>query len=260
VWTWVLVVAIVGALAATVTTVAGRWTVAAAGIVASAGSVAGGAAGIWVTSATATLAADSADEARLGWRILWFVAGMAWGLLVRAAAGRAMGIVTPAGTEPPGDGLRLAPGERAAWTTTLRSPLILAVFAAATGAVTVVAATMVPGAWPAIALPVLAGLLFGEVRVSVDHRGLRLVAGLVGVPIKRIPLDDIASATTENIDPKQWGGWGYRVLPGRSALVLRSGPGLVLHLRDGRRFAVTVDDPKAPADLLAALRSRAHSS
>jgi hypothetical protein len=47
------------------------------------------------------------------------------------------------------------------------------------------------------------------------------------------------------------------VLPGRSAVVLHSGPAIVLELADGRRFAVTVDDPETPVALLDALRVRA---
>ena len=38
--------------------------------------------------------------------------------------------------------------------------------------------------------------------------------------------------------------------------VLRGGPALVLHLRDGHRFAVTLDHPRTPAALLTALQSR----
>jgi hypothetical protein len=48
-------------------------------------------------------------------------------------------------------------------------------------------------------------------------------------------------------------------MPGRSALVLRSGPAVVLTLSDGRRFAVTVDDPQTPAALLDAFRARARA-
>ena len=42
----------------------------------------------------------------------------------------------------------------------------------------------------------------------------------------------------------EWGGWGYRWIPWAkaSAAVIRRGPGIALVLRDGRRFAVTVDD------------------
>ncbi len=222
----------------------------ARGPLAAAGTVAGGAAGVWAACATAALA-----ESRLGWRFVWFAAGLAWGLVVRAVAGRDTAGRRPAGpaTEP----LVLAPGERAGFVATLRSPMILGVTAAAAVLVAVLAATVAPPLWPVLAVPVLGGLLLGEVRVTADRRGVRLTAGVLGVPVKRIPLADIVSAGAADIDPLSWGGWGYRVTPGRSALVLRAGPGLVLELRDGRRFAVTMDDPQTPAALLTALRTPA---
>lgn len=96
---------------------------------------------------------------------------------------------------------------------------------------------------------------FASIRCTADVRGLR-VCLLGRVPIKRIRLDQMASVSAESIDPMQWGGWGYRVMPGRSALVLRSGPGLVVQMTDGRRFAVTLPDPDTPAALLNALRAR----
>lgn len=46
-------------------------------------------------------------------------------------------------------------------------------------------------------------------------------------------------------------------MPGRSAFVLRSRPAIVVDLDDGRRFAVTVDDPQPAVDLLQPLRVRA---
>jgi hypothetical protein len=217
-----------------------------------AGSAAGAVAGMWVATATAALA-NPADP-RLGWRFLWFVAGLAWGLVVRAAAGRFSRPVLPAA--PGVDPLDLGPTERAAYSTTLRSPLITGVTLASAALVAVLAATIQPGLWLVAAIPLLAALAFGRIRVTADRRGLRLVAGLVGVPLKRIPLTDIATAEAADINPMDWGGWGYRVLPGRTALVLRGGPALVLHLRDGHRFAVTLDHPRTPAALLTALQSR----
>ncbi|MBG0568379.1 DUF1648 domain-containing protein [Actinoplanes aureus] len=217
-----------------------------------AGAAAGAVAGMWVATATAALA-NPADP-RLGWRFLWFVAGLAWGLVVRAAAGRFSRPVLPAA--PGVDPLDLGPTERAAYSTTLRSPLITGVTLASAALVAVLAATVQPGLWLVAAIPLLAGLTFGRIRVTADRRGLRLVAGLVGVPLKHIPLTDIATAEAADINPLEWGGWGYRVLPGRAALVLRGGPALVLHLRDGHRFAVTLDHPRTPAALLTALQSR----
>jgi hypothetical protein len=221
-----------------------RWSLAAAG------AVAGGAAGLWAVCATAALA-----DSRVGWRILWFVAGPAWGAVVAIVAGRDPAGARPAGpaTEP----MALAPGERAVFATTLRSPMILSVTGVAAVLVAALAATVVPVLWPVLAVPVVSGLLLGEVRVTADRRGVRLTAGLLGVPVRRIPLADITAASAEHIDPVAWGGWGYRVTPGRSALVLRAGPGLVLDLADGRRFAVTMDDPQTPAALLTALRAPA---
>jgi hypothetical protein len=222
-------------------------------LLAACGAIAGAAAGIWVASATASLA-DPAD-ARLGWRFLWFVAGLGWAALVAVVVGsRLPGTPPPVTSVAP---LDLAPTERAAYTTTLRAPLILVVTVIA--AVTIaVAATIGPVTlWPVIAVPVVAGLVLGRVRVTVDLRGVRLVAGLVGIPFKTVPLADIAGVEVTEINPLEWGGWGYRLTPGRSALVLRRGPGLVVYLTSGHRLAITMDDPRTPAALLGALLPRA---
>jgi hypothetical protein len=237
-----------GAVAAAATRAAvARWLPAAAG------ATAGGCAGIWVATATATLA-DPADP-RLGWRFLYFVAGLAWGLVVAATAGRSPRVPLPAWSAV--DPMDLAPTERAAFSTTLHSPLILGATLATVPLIVVLAATVQPVLWPALLVPAVVVLAFGRVRVTADRRGLRLVAGVVGIPMKHIPLADIVGAEAADINPLEWGGWGYRVKPTSSALVLRSGPGLVLHLRNGRRFAVTLDDPRTPAALLTALRARA---
>jgi hypothetical protein len=225
------------------------------GPLAATGAVAGGAAGIWL--ATATAASAGGPEARLGWPFLWFAAGLAWGAVVWAVAGRAGYRTVPGDRGAATEAMVLAPGERAGFSTTLRSPMILAATGAAAVLVAALAATVTTALWPVLAVPLLGGLVLGEVRVTADRRGLRLTTGVLGVPVKRIPLADITAATAGHIDPMSWGGWGYRVTPGRSALVLRAGPGLVVDLRDGRRFAVTMDDPQTPAALLNALRARA---
>ncbi|BBH67603.1 hypothetical protein ACTI_42880 [Actinoplanes sp. OR16] len=228
-----------------------RRTAAGRGLVIGVASVSGGAAGVWVATATATLA-NPADP-RLGWRFGWFVIGMAWGLVAWLIAGRAPVIDVPA--EPPVDALDLGPTERAAFSTTLRAPLMFGLMLASTAVVVIVAVLTLPGVWLVAPIPLLLGLVFARIRVTADRRGLRLVAGLAGLTFKHIPLDQIVTAETAEIIPTEWGGWGYRVKPGRSALVLRGGPGLVLNLRDGRRFAVTMDDPRTPAALINGLKT-----
>ena len=56
------------------------------------------------------------------------------------------------------------------------------------------------------------------------------------------------------VDPMKWGGWGYRWIPWAkaSAAVIRKGPGIELLLKDGRRFAVTVEDAVTGAQTISA--------
>jgi hypothetical protein len=151
----------------------------------------------------------------------------------------------------------LAPGERAMWAhrTFMVWPLVVAGVLAAAVLVVWFTADVVP-ALVLAAAALTAGVL-AWVQVTVDSRGLRIGLGPWAWTVKSIPIVSVASASAQSIDAADWGGWGYRVMPGRSAVVLRSGPAIVLELTDGRRFAVTVDDPQAPVPLLDAIRVRA---
>ncbi|GAB2565437.1 hypothetical protein Aab01nite_85390 [Paractinoplanes abujensis] len=252
-WTAMLVTGVVAGLAGVVAAL--RSGGGAAGLrylLGAAGALAGGAAGVWVATATATL--DSPADPRLGWRLLYFVAGLAWGAVVALVVGPA-----PAGVQPPPASvapLDLAPTERAAYSVTLRAPVLLASLAAAALLVAVVAAVGQAPIWPVLAVPVVGVLVFGRIRVTADRRGLRVTAGLLNLPLKTIGLAEITGVEEAEIEPLEWGGWGYRVTPARAALVLRRGPGLVVHQTDGRPFAVTLDDPRTPAALLTALVAR----
>lgn len=93
-----------------------------------------------------------------------------------------------------------------------------------------------------------------RIRVTVDHWGLRVVPVLTGIPLRRIPLHDVARAeAVRALQPLEWGGWGYRWRPGRRAVVLRGGPALGVTTTRGRRFAVTVPDADTGAALLRSL-------
>ena len=260
-WTVALVVTLVaGALATAAAATWHRFGIGSRLLLGAAGGVGGAAAGIWLATAASSAAAGSADDARISWRLSWFFVGLAYGVVLYALAGRAP--ATPAGDPSDNvtpDAMPLAPSQQAAWTTVLRSRLLVG--ASAIGLLTGVAVTAITAprswTWAVLVVPAAVLLVLAEVRVSVDRRGLRLTAGLLRLPFKRIPLDRIARASVENIDPLRWGGWGYRVMvPGRSAFVTRSGPGLVVDLTNGHRFAVTVRDPRTPAALLNALRHR----
>lgn len=232
----------------------------ARGIAAMAASVAGLFAATWLVSGLTVLAASSAEDAILGWRLALLPAGLAWGLVGLllpggASAARRRAAAERAARAESAPRRVIGPGERVSWSVVLVPRWLVAV---AVGALVllVVLAFFVPSTIPAVVPVAVVAVVFSRIEITVDHRGLRVVAGLVRVPIKRIPLEQVDQARAEDIRPADWGGWGYRIVPGRSALVLRAGPALVVEQRDGRRFAATVDDPEPAAALLNGLAAR----
>lgn len=254
--TLVVALVVAGTAAVTIALAAWRGGPGTRFSVAIAGVAGGGAIGVWWAIGSATLAAGSAEAAELGSRLLPMLGAM--------ALGAALGWLPPR-AEPPPPGvsvqaLALSPGERAAWSTVLCSAPVLAATGLALVVVAVVAVFVEPAVWPVVLVPLLVLLVFSRVDVTVDRRGLRVTAGLLRLTLQRIPLGEITAVRAETVRPADWGGWGYRITPGASALVLRAGPALVVVRHDGRRFAVTVDDPSTPAALLEGLRGEPAST
>ncbi len=195
-----------------------------------------------------------AQDARLPWWPVPVVVGAAllaaWG----ASACWPRPRPVPGGPDDDVPRLDLAEGERAVYVTTLRSRgfAALGLGLAVLGVVLLVFSATPPGV--AALVVAIAVFVLSRVSLRVDASGVR-IGFAPGVRI-RVPLERIRQASAEDIRPLAWGGWGYRVRSGRRALVLRGGPGLVLDLRDGGRFAVTVDDPETPAALLNGLIAR----
>ncbi|GHC53767.1 DUF1648 domain-containing protein [Streptomyces cinnamoneus] len=156
--------------------------------------------------------------------------------------------------------LELRDGEAVTWTRSIASrPLRLA------GLALVLPGTAVGllAGWGAGVGLVVGGLVvcaFSAARVTVDRHGLTTSLPWLPRPRLRIPLDRIETATSRPVDPlADLGGWGYRVVPGRSGLVLRSGEAVVARLTTGSEFVVTVDDAATAAALLDALAARART-
>ncbi|ACQ78373.1 conserved hypothetical protein [Beutenbergia cavernae DSM 12333] len=262
-WAWTTAVAAAIAAVATIVAYARRvlpfvavWCVVGGAFVTALAAL------LWTASAAATLRAPGPEQALLGaGGVAALFVPFAWAGLAFLAHGRpAVVRPEPASIEP----LPLADTERAAWSTTLTSRMFLYLAAGVGvlgGLMTFSAANGNPetrGIFVPLAV-LFVGVAFmllvlARVRVSVDGRGLRLTSWL-GFPVTRIPLDDVAAARAEQLEPGEWGGWGYRWMPGRTAFVLRRGPALVVDRRDGRQFAVTLDDPATPAALLERLRA-----
>lgn len=222
-----------------------------------AGFFAGLSAGVWLVSAGLVVATGTPEPAAGAWPLLGVLCG-AFGLIPfalspRRPIGRELRSPTP---------MLLAEGETGAWFSTITVPVFFWLAGILTLAAVGVAALGVTlggagaeGAGTLILVAVLF-LAFARLRVTVDRRGLRVTSGLLRVPLRRVPLDQIVSARAETIRPLEWGGWGYRVLPGRSAILVTGGPGIVVERTNGTLFAVTVADPELPAALLTALAAR----
>jgi hypothetical protein len=146
--------------------------------------------------------------------------------------------------------IEVAPGERVSWVgrASVKWPLFLL-------AGSVAAYVFVPelGVWLSVLLVVLA-LAMMQVEANVNNDGL--VVRMGGIPVRRIALEQVSSARAIDLEPTQWGGWGWRAIPNGSAIVLRRGDALELTFVGGRRFAVTVDDSATGAALLNGLVAR----
>lgn len=108
-----------------------------------------------------------------------------------------------------------------------------------------------------VLLAALGALTSMHVTVTVGARGLTVRFGFLGAPRLRVPLDRITAVSVEDVEPMRYGGWGYRVMPGVRAVVMRRGPGIRVERAGRPALVVTVDDAERGAALLTTLVARA---
>ncbi|MDY7527252.1 MULTISPECIES: hypothetical protein [unclassified Cryobacterium] len=225
------------------------------------GFAAGLATGGWLMIAGSTITSGPGAEPQVGAWPLLLMALLGYGLIPFLLAHRWVA------AEPEHHPVEvvLGPTEIGAWITTVTVPLFaivsLALFAAAAALLILTTREGEPGAdvFGAVVLLLLAVLMLGfaRLRISVDWRGLKVVTWFLGIALKTIPLTDIESVHTNTLEPMHWGGWGYRFMPGRSAIILRTGPGVVVTLTNGKQFALSLNEPETPAALLSTLSTSA---
>ncbi|MER7395032.1 DUF1648 domain-containing protein [Streptomyces sp. NPDC000151] len=221
---------------------------------------------LFVRTLYANAAAGGHSAARLP---LWQVAvalgvGVVAGLLGRLLAGKDV---------PPPDGgvrggaprLPLAGSEVAGWSRTVSSPVMYVLGGVLLLAGLIAGLTAGPGSgWSATPVLLFGGLLIlalAGLRVTADRHGLTVTPPLLPYPRMRIPLARIREADSRKIVPlRDFGGWGYRMRPGRSGFVLRSGEALSLRLASGKEFVVTVGDAATAAALLNTLVDRSDAA
>lgn len=108
-------------------------------------------------------------------------------------------------------------------------------------------ASLFPASLIAIAVPWLGVLLvaaavigaaFLFARVTADRSGLRVfVAGILRVV--DVPAEAISAAAPADVRAADYGGWGYRNHGGTAAVLVSSGPAVVVRKTDGHRLAVS---------------------
>lgn len=202
----------------------------------------------WILSVALTQNAGRPEDARIGAWILVPLLGIPLAAMAYKFAPR------PAQTsdaQVPVLATPLSTTERAVWTGHVRGrwagALTLAMALAAT-----VSGLM--GAWWMTLLftaLVFVGGAFTAITVRIDRRGLAISSW--GVRWKLVPLNTIASASADHLSPAHWGGWGYRISPRGTAILVRAGEGIVMTKNNGRRFAVTIDSAGTGAALLNSL-------
>jgi hypothetical protein len=152
--------------------------------------------------------------------------------------------------------LQLPPDGRLVWVgrQTWAMARVLAPVLVTTGgfltAFRVVAETLILGG-----TLVLVGVLlwwFTAITVAVGPAGLKVRFGPFGWPVIRVPLAAIEGIEVEAVEPLAYGGWGYRVMPGVRAVVIRRGVGLRIRRTGRPDLVVTVDDAGTAAGVLAA--------
>ncbi|MFJ9568428.1 SdpI family protein [Streptomyces bacillaris] len=194
---------------------------------------------------------------------LWHLAAALGAAVLAGALGLLLARLFPVPEDPyagkdPADRARiaLADGEVAGWARTTGAwwlPLG-ALLTAAAGAGAGIWGTWFVGA-PLLVLALLV-LTFCRAHVTVDRRGLT-VSGLLPWPRVQLPLERIETADSRPVNAvAEFGGYGYRVRPGRTGFIVRSGEAIVARQPGGREFAVTVGDSATGAALLNTLVDR----
>ncbi|MGA9871553.1 MAG: hypothetical protein WBQ44_10485 [Rhodococcus sp. (in: high G+C Gram-positive bacteria)] len=113
--------------------------------------------------------------------------------------------------------------------------------------------------WSVIGL-VIAMVIAGALTywsIEVNERGIEARA-VLGWPRVRVTRDEIASASVVDVHPlREWAGWGLRFNgKGDTGIVLRSGEGLSVKKKNGRRTVITASGSKEAVEALTRVLSK----
>lgn len=116
--------------------------------------------------------------------------------------------------------------------------------------------------WPvpvALAVTAVAGVGLTSFTILIGAQGVLIRFGVLGWPAWRIPLDRIEGASVQDRHALEVGGWGLRVTPHGTAIMLRTGECLVIKRQGRKNLYVSVDDAASAAGVLNGLLERESS-
>ena len=119
-------------------------------------------------------------------------------------------------------------------------------------------ASLFPASLIAIAVPWLGALLVAAAILGAAFLFARVTADRSGVV--DVPAEAISAAAPADVRAADYGGWGYRNHGGTAAVLVSSGPAVVVRKTDGHRLAVSggnTDSAVRLAEVLTRIAARA---
>lgn len=225
------------------------------------------AAGTYVAATWGTRVAGAPERVHLVWALAPLAVALFWAWLAFLLH-RPDPVDRDAVLETVPERARVVPvgGDVAPWATVLHSGVLLgtAVFVALVMTLTTVL-SWTGSAWFGAVMGLLSVattlyvLVWSRVEVRVDEVGLTIRSRVALLPVRllRVPAGDVVGVETRDLDPMRWGGVGLRWLPGRTAYIVRGGPGIVVHRVSGQLLGIEVTEGEgvAAAGARALLRS-----
>lgn len=93
----------------------------------------------------------------------------------------------------------------------------------------------------------LVGLLAVKPVLKITNQ---LEVTTLGIPLLRIPLDEIAEVSITKLRARDFGGWGIRFNGKAIAVIPTSGPGIEIVTKLGERVLIRHDQPQLAAQLI----------
>ena len=234
--------------------------------------VAAAAAGTYGAAAWGTRLAGGPERVHVVWALAPFVVALLWAWVAYVLY-RPDPVDRQAVLDTVPERSRVVPltaGGTAPWATLMRSGVLTgtAVFVGVVLTATT-AVSWVSSMWLGVATALLAVamtlfvLAWSRVEVRVDEQGLTIRSTLALLPVRLLQVapEDVVGVEVRDLDPMRWGGIGLRWLPGRTAYIVRGGPGIVVHRASGRLLGVEVTEGEevAAAGARALLASAGHA-